>query len=390
MEQNIAAREAGMPTRKDRIRRSLYLVAVLIGAFAGFLRFQAVTRLPVDFDELVYLPVSFRYEEMLASAKWKQIALCQENMEHPPLNKLLFATDLWAHHPKEPDWDALNVGSPIPASDQPAFFGPRRISAVAGTLQVLITALVHPIGGLLLALDTYHIKYSAQVYLEGVPGLMAVLAVFLFELGIANKGPTDNPEPAPLRWRLLMLSAVSLGLASAGKYLYGVVGLVLLAFLIRKTRSVRPVLLYCLPALAVFFVADPFLWPNPAVRLWASLTFHWHYAHSKHVVESAMPWYSPFIHLLRAAPTQWHPGVFYTGLADLLIFPLSFVGLPRAWRERPIWVAWAGFGLFVLLLWPTKWPQYILLVLPPLSVCAGIGIQQIAGAAWRKVLTRRA
>lgn len=369
-------------SRTHRFRKGLVL-AILIAAFAGFLRMQAVTHLPVDFDELVYLPVAFRYQEIMAGGKWKQLILYQENLEHPPLNKLLFAMDLWTRRPKEPAWNALHVGSAIPVSDQPAFYGARRISAVGGTLQVLVTALVHPIAGLLMAFDTYHIKYSAQVYLEGVPGLMAVLAVFLFELGLPNG--RSRVDAVQTRWRLLIFSAAALGLSAAGKYLYGIVGFVLLAFLIRRTHSVRSTLLYCCAALSVFLLADPFLWPNPPMRLWDSLTFHWRFAHSEHVVSSAMPWYSPIAHLLRAAPTKWHPGVFYTGLADLIILPLSLIGIPRALRERPIWVAWAGFGLFVLLIWQTKWPQYILLVLPPLSVCAGIGIEQIGGIVGRKI-----
>jgi hypothetical protein len=351
-----------------------FVFAVLIATFAGFLRMQAVTRLPVDFDEFVYLPTAFRYQEIMASGKWSEIINFKENLEHPPLNKILFALGLWTYNPKEPDWNALSVGKPIPASDQPAFFEPRRISAIGGTLQVFITALIHPIAGILLALDSYHIKYSAQVYLEGVPGLMALLAVLLFELGLPNT-----------RWTFLVLSAVALGLAGAGKYLYAIVGFVLLAFLIRRTHSVRASILYSFVALSSFLLADPFLWPNPPARLWDSLFFHWRFAHSEHVVSAGMPWYSPIVHLLRAAPTQWHPGVFYTGIADLIILPLSIIGIPRAIRERPIWLAWAGLGLFILLIWPTKWPQYILVVLPPLTVCAGLGVEQIIGILWSRI-----
>lgn len=377
-----------MASSKNRIGFGLFLLATLIAVFAGYLRWHAVKRLPVDYDELVYLPVAFRYQEMMAQGNWKQILQFQNNLEHPPFNKLLFATDLLTRTPSEPKWNSLNVGRPIPPADQPAFFGPRRISAIGGTLQVLIISLVHPVAGSLMALDTYHIKYSAQVYLEGVPGFLAVLAVFLFELGLPKKSSEANLD-VTLRWKLLVLSAIALALATAGKYLYGIVGVVLIAFLILRTRSMRSVLFFGLISIFVFILADPFLWPNPPVRLWDSLTYHWRYAHSEHVVSSAMPWYSPVVHLLRSAPSKWHPGVFYTGLADLLILPLSLIGLPRAWKERPIWVAWAAFGLFVLLLWPTKWPQYILIILPPLSVCAGIGIEQIGRTLWNKVRRAR-
>jgi hypothetical protein len=349
-----------------------YLVAaIFIAAFAGFLRVRTVTLLPPDFDELVYLPAAFQYQEMIANHKWKEIINYKENLEHPPLNKILFAIDLGLFNPKEPDWNNLDVGKAIPPDDRAAFFGPRRISAIGGTLQVFITALVHPIAGILMALNTYHTKYTAQAYLEGVPGLMAVLAVFLFELGLT-------------RSRFLIPSAITLGLAAAGKYLYGFVGFVLLAFLIRKTRSLRSALLYCGIAISIFFLADPFLWPNPPGRLWDSLTFHWGFAHSEHVVSAGLPWYAPFYYLSHAEPTKWHHGIFYTGLADILILPLSFFGIPRALRERPIWIAWAAFGLFFLLIWPTKWPQYILFVLPPLAVCAGLGLEQIANFIWRK------
>ncbi len=359
--------------------------AIFIAAFAGFLRMRTVTRLPVDFDELVYLPTAFRYQEMIEGRKWKEIVNHKENLEHPPFNKILFALDLNVINSKEPDWDALSVGKSIPPDDRPAFFGPRRISAIGGTLQVLITSLVHPIAGILLALDTYHIKYSAQVYLEGVPGLMAMLAVFLFEFGVPNKN--GNAEAS---WKLLIPSAIALGMAGAGKYLYGFVGFVLLAFLIRRTRSLRTALLYCGVAILAFLLFDPFLWPNPPSRLWDSLTFHWRFAHSEHVVSAGLPWYAPFYYLLHAEPTKWHRDVFVTGLADILILPLSLFGIPRAVRERPIWLAWAAFGLFFLLIWPTKWPQYILFVLPPLAVCAGLGVEQIGVKLWiqlRKLTT---
>lgn len=352
---------------------------MLIAAFAGFLRMRTVTLLPPDFDELVYLPAAFRYQEMIANHQWKEIINYKENLEHPVFNKLLFAIDLRMINPKEPDWDNLNVGKSIPTDDRPAFFGPRRISAIGGTLQVLITALVHPIAGILMALDTYHTKYSSQVYLEGVPGFMGLLAVFLFEFGVPAKN--DN---ADAKWKFLIPSAIALGFAGAGKYLYGFVGFVLLTFLIRRTRSIKSSLLYSAVAIVAFLLADPYLWPNPPVRLWDSLTFHWRYAHSEHVVSSALPWYAPFYYLSHAEPTKWHRDIFVTGLADILILPLSFFGIRRAIQERPIWVAWAAFGLVFLVLWPTKWPQYILFVLPPLAVCAGIGVEQIANFIWKK------
>jgi hypothetical protein len=42
--------------------------------------------------------------------------------------------------------------------------------------------------------------------------------------------------------------------------------------------------------------------------------------------------------------------------------------------QHPVWAVWAAVALVFLVLWPTKWAQYLLLVLPPLSVCAGMGV----------------
>lgn len=372
--------ESNKPIRLVRV-----VVLLCILALAGYLRWRAVDRLPVDFDELTYLPAAFKYSEMLAAGDWRKVIEYREVLEHPAFNKLLFAKDVELRKPKEPNWDALNVGKPIPEQDRSAFLGSRLISAVGGTLQVLIATIVHPIGGLFLAFNSYHVKYSGQVYLEGIPGFFAVLSVFLFELSVGRIRTAEKTVP---RSALLFASAASLGLSAAGKYLYGIAGFVTLAFLIIRTRSVRSVLLYVAIAVATFFLADPYLWTHPASRLWESLTYHWHYAHGEHVVSTGLPWYTPFKYFLEAMPTQWHRGVFLTGIADVLILPLALIAVPRAVRERPIWVAWAGVGLLFLLFWPTKWPQYILLVLPPICVCAGLGAEQILSWIWGKIRRR--
>lgn len=356
--------------------RRILAVATIVFV-AALLRVQALHKLPPDFDELVYLPVAFDYAHMMTEGRFNEIIGYKENSEHPALNKLLFGAEIAIAKPKEPSWNTLDVGRPMSDADKPAFFGPRWISVIGGTIQVLIASIVNPIGALLLALDTYHIKYSAQVYLEGVPGFFAALAVLLLEFGIAKKNQ-----------RLIYGSSAALGISTAGKYIYGITGFVLIAFLvtaIRKGALPRRTYVYPLIALAIFLIADPSIWPNPPILLWNSLTYHWQYAHGEHVVSSAMPWYSPIAFLLHSAPTEWHKGVFYTGIADYLILPLSIVGAKRAMRERPIWIAWAIVGIFFLIIWPTKWPQYTLLVRAPLAICAGLGIQLILD----KVIVKR-
>lgn len=47
-------------------------------------------------------------------------------------------------------------------------------------------------------------------------------------------------------------------------------------------------------------------------------------------------------------------------------------GLKREWRERRWVVVWLVAGLLFLLVWPTKWPQYTLIVVPAICLTAGM------------------
>ncbi|HWL86067.1 MAG TPA: hypothetical protein VNO21_09715 [Polyangiaceae bacterium] len=57
-------------------------------------------------------------------------------------------------------------------------------------------------------------------------------------------------------------------------------------------------------------------------------------------------------------------------LISLVLLPLAAIGAPLAAKRRPVWAWVALVGCAFLLVWPVKWPQYLLLVLAPLSVCA--------------------
>lgn len=359
-------------------------LVLLVTALAAWLHLHAVPRLPLDYDELVYVPLAYRYGEMMEEGRWGEIPSFRENLEHPPLIKLLYAVQLRASGAEEPDWAHLDVGSVIPVASRPALWGPRTLSAAWGILQVLVIAAVNPLGGLLLAPHTYHIKYTAQAYLEGLPGLMAVLAVLLFELAAPRERDRSAAQRQRVRVPLLLLSAFCLGVAAGGKYVYALVGLALLPFLVSTLRRRwLLLLLYGMVTLAAFLLVNPFLWPNPPGRLWEALSFHWTYSQGDNVALARLPWWQPLTWLTTPAPKQWHPAVFRTVLADVLLLPLALVGIPWAVRRRPVWAAWAGLGLLFLLLWPTKWPQYILLVLPPLAVCGGIGLWEILRTWWR-------
>ena len=48
-----------------------------------------------------------------------------------------------------------------------------------------------------------------------------------------------------------------------------------------------------------------------------------------------------------------------------------------ATRRRPVWAVWTIAGLAFLLAWPTKWPQYTLVVRVPLAAMAGMGLDAL-------------
>jgi sugar lactone lactonase YvrE len=211
------------------------------------------------------------------------------------------------------------------------------------------------------------IKYTSQAYLEAVPGFCALVAIVAFErscrAGDASRG----------RW--LALSAGALGAAAAGKYLYATVGLAIAPFLPWRRHSWRGIALFGLMALGTFFILDPVLWPDPAGRLARSVLSHLLYSQSPQVTRLALPWWKPLEYL--SQPVPWHPGVFYVGW-DGWIFVLGLVGLPFLWQRSRPYASWLMVGLAIVLLWPTKWPHYTLIVIPPLCLSAAYGLAGMA------------
>jgi len=362
-------------------KRNSPIAAVLIGVLAvvaaTWVRQRAVERLGPDYDEYANIPAGFRYAERMVPGRWSEIPEVTDIPEHPALVKLAYGLVLKETGAREPEWDRVPQGKPLQPDAHPAFVATRTLSAVTGVLQVLLEALVSPLGALWLAFDTYHAKYTAQAYMEGLPGLLAMLAVLLFERSLRRREPEglvpSTPELSPLP---LLGAALLLGLATAGKYPYGVVlGLTFLPFLVQRGHH-RPWLLAGAAAVALlaFLAANPYLWNDTIDRVWNSVAYHFRYTQTEKVKRAGLPWWYQLYYLTRSTPVQWHPGVFPFGWLDMLLLPAAALGVPYAARHRPVWLAWAAVGLLFLLAWPTKWPQYTLLARPPLTVLAGLGL----------------
>jgi len=331
----------------SRRRRWGYLLAIVLVAL--LLRAWAVLRLPVDYDEPVYLQAGLDYARALRAGDWNGIIDYAQNREHPALVKVLYGLVL------------LRLG-PDPGTILAGLVS-RSLSALFGVLAVLVLGLAGgPLAGGLLAVHTMAVKYTGQVYLEALPMLTSLAAVLAFARVRAGRSRDD-----PWFW----LSALALGATAAGKFTYLPVLFPLLYLAIWEKRIRWPdLLLHAAATLGTFWLLNPTLWHDPLGRLFDSLFFHARYSQGARVEAASLPWYQPLVWISRSSPSLWHPDVFIYPAIDGLIFLLALPALYWEWRERRWVVVWVAGGLLFLLLWPTKWPQYTLVLTPALCLAA--------------------
>lgn len=338
------------PQTRKLDRRKLGVVLAILLALG--LRIWAAWQLPVDFDEPVYLENAYDYAELIKAGDLQGVIDYPKVSEHPPLTKLLYAFTLLVSE-KGLAWEK-------------ALFFSRMVSAVFGTLGVGLIALLDPLAGVLLAVQTLAVKYTSQAYLEATALFSALLALFAI---LRSRRLGDG-------W--FWLSAVALGLTAASKYSYFPILFVIL-YVIWFEKRFRSTLILAYFGLAVltFLIFDPHLWNDPLHRLMDSLLFHQQYALGEHVQEVGYPWYQPFLWVSRSHGYLWHPEVFFYMGFDGLIFLISLYGAYIEMRKRRWVTIWLAIGILFLLLWPTKWPQYTLVVLPAFCIAASASLNDV-------------
>lgn len=327
---------------------------LVLGVFglALLLRLWSAWHLPEDFDEPIYLQAAYDYAQLLYQGDLQGVIDYPENLEHPPLIKLLYAVGILAQGPGT-QWEQALSSSRI-------------ISAVLGALAAGLVALVDPLAGVFVAVQTLLVKYSSQAYMEALP-LMASIGTVL-----ALRRSQHNLD----KW--FWLSAIAMGMTAAGKYSYFPIIVVIgYIYLWEKRYSLFAGMAFLVMAGITFLALDPALWSNPIQRLGDSLLFHAQYTQSAHVMEIGYPWYQPFLWISRSWGYDWHPDViFYFGF-DGLIAIFAAIGLVLAWKQNRWLFVWAVSGLIFLLLWPTKWPQYTLVMLPAMCLLAAPAVRII-------------
>ncbi len=346
------------------------LVGVLIVlALAWTLRLRAVERLPIDYDEDDYLRAGQQFAHLIRTGDWSGFLETNYRPEHPPLAKIAYGLGI-LNLPEEPLIAGVEITA-NPASSLPENLlqRARREAAFFGTLTAGLLALVNPLGGLFLAVHTWTIKYTSQVMLDGLSALLSLSMVLAY---------VRYKKTRQTAW--LVGSAILLGLAADSKFLHGTIGFAVLIdwFLEAKgnndlSRYYRKAFLWGLLSLFVFFIANPFLWPDPLGRLRETLNAVSYTATNPNVEKAGYPFWQQLNWLSMSVPWPVNPPAFVL-MADTFIAILAVVGFRRVWDRKRVFAIWLVFGLAVLLLWRTKWPQYILVVTAPLSLAAGEGV----------------
>jgi len=376
--------------------RSRGSIAILVFLVAFAARCHLATTGRIEYDEKDYARAAVQYANHFKDADFQFVLHDNFNHEHPVFNKLVFSLALLPFQPQEP-FD-LSMHFSVEKIDQAReVVSMRLVSVFFGSLAAFLLALVNPLAGLLLALHTFAIKYTSVIYLEALPMFSALASLQSFTIFLRS-GPAKHHLP----W--LALSATTLGVAAASKYMYGVIGVAIILYCVLwMARQRRPLfgylVLWGLLSLLIFFAADPYIWSDPLQRLSASLKFNVDFANGPAVKYTAYPLWQPVAWLLKSMPQHpatrnaffLQPGDFLVSI-DTLIFALSVLGLPLMIKRNANYFIWLLVGMMFLLIWKTKWPQYVLLVLPPLCVAAANGVETLSlvlQSGTRKWITAR-
>jgi len=367
-----------------------YLFILLVIALAFGLRAHAAATLPIDYDEDDYLRAGQEFAHLIRTSNWRGFLETNYRPEHPQLAKIMFGVSILGL-PEEP------LIPDVPITSEPAESLPpdqldaaRRMSTIWGTLTAGLVALINPIGGILLAVHTFTIKYTSQVMLDGFAALMSTATALAYYF---SKKKTGRQKTA-----FLVTSAVFLGMSASSKYLHSAVGIAILIdwFITARENGavkkyLRNALLWGLLSLLVFFICNPFYWADPIASIRTTYEAVTATTTNTNVERANFPMWQQLMYMSMSVPLSWSQDGFLIR-ADGLIFVLAMFGIARTWKKDRFIAIWLLVDLFLLLAWRTKWAQYILVATAPLSFVAAEGIKESGrniAAWWRSRRERR-
>jgi arabinogalactan oligomer/maltooligosaccharide transport system permease protein len=108
-----------------------------------------------------------------------------------------------------------------------------------------------------------------------------------------------------------------------------------------------------------------------------SVLFHSRYSQGTDVQRAGFPFWQPFVYLFSSFFFNDNRNAIFVITLDVFITVLAIYGLRRAWRLQRVMVLWLMVALVFLLLWNTKWPQYLLILTAPLCYAAAEGLKTL-------------
>ncbi|NDJ87045.1 MAG: phospholipid carrier-dependent glycosyltransferase [Chloroflexi bacterium] len=355
-----------------------FALIALVVIFAGGIRLAMALSLSEEDDEDEYLIAATRFHAAYEEGSLRAVTQVDENREHPPLVKMLYALAI-----EDDELDEMpteRVRSTAPELPDDSLLNARLQSVAFGTLAVLVVSLISLPAGLILALHSIHVHYTSVAYLDALAVLFSTLAVVFYSRTIQPRQEihTDEREGGS-RLRLWILSGLCLGIAVAAKYPYAFVGVIMAAHALYSRVPLRKLLLWGIASLLIFFVLNPYIWPDPVSRVQDQLFFHQDYAVENgdrhHILGPVRNLSDAWKHLNQVMDSRWM--VIFQAL-DLILLALVIIGAMNTLREPSILVWWFFGMMAFLMVWPTQWPQHTMLVIVPYSFVAATGLEWLA------------
>lgn len=357
---------------RDQWRRvGWWSIPAAIGLAALLLRLHGLAALPIEGDDGLYMRVAEEYAQAIQAGDWNHVVALDGVIEHPRLYVLCFSAAIVMR-----DYLALHLSN-VAAM--------RMVAVLFGAMQAGLIAILNPLAGWFLAIQTTEVKFTSIAYLEALPALTAALSVLSFE---RFRRTTSS------MW--LYLSAVALGATGASKFIYVIAGFAIAPFLFWEQRhQLKKIISYGLLATAAFFALDPYLWYDPAGRLIEMFSFHSTFSTREYVQQLARPWYYNVVWLAGPAkiyaPSYDFPHTFLISW-DTFIYVLGVLGLPLLLKHSRLYASWLLVGVIFVSLWEAKWEQYSLVIATPLCISAGLCATKLiewANDRWHHLVSNR-
>jgi hypothetical protein len=322
----------------------ILIVLVIVGAL---LRIHVAQTVPEEVDENNYLASAVDFRRAVDRGDWSALTDDSHNFEHPPLAKLLYAVTV-----DHTELDALpeDFGGDF-LDGMPNSLDRARWQAIMwGLIAVIALTLIHPMAGLVMAVQAMLVYYTGIAYLDALPMMFTALMAWQY---VEDKGKGSIH---------FWLSAVFLGGAAAGKYPFALGGVVILLHMLylRQYRW-RDLAVWGGLALLVFFILNPYIWTDPLGRLHEQLTFHQNYAGRRNY-SPIVPWRQ---FLFPRQDIRYDDGLLLLPIIDMVIFGLAVPGGFLLLGRKSVFGWWLLIGIVFLMFWRAQWIQHNMIIAVP-------------------------